>query len=238
MFAGIGGEEQAVGLTLYTDAYVVRGTIRTRQRRVTDILNHAEDDFLVISDATFDEFGSRAQTVQSEFAQVNLGTVLFAVADTPVEPIPELRMPKIAEQALISVPPFRITGRIHLLPERDLREALGELTGRFIPVTEATYWSDTVGEARTTAAMVAFNHARAQILAPNREIDPWAGLDRSGAPQAEIGTEWADLANLADRSADLSPSADPSPSAELSPLADLSGPPDPSASADPETAPG
>jgi hypothetical protein len=184
MFAGIGGEEQAVALTLYTDAYVVRGTIRTRHRRLSDILNQAENDFLVISAATFDEFGSRAQTVVSDFAQVNLGTVLFAVADTSVEPLPELRMPKIPEQALISVPPFRITGRIHLMPERDLREALGELTGRFIPVTEATYWSDIVGEARTVAPMVAFNHSRAQILAPHREVDPWAGLDRSGEPQA------------------------------------------------------
>jgi hypothetical protein len=70
------------------------------------------------------------------------------------------------------------------MPERDLREALGELTGRFIPVTEATYWSDIVGEARTVAPMVAFNHSRAQILAPHREVDPWAGLDRSGEAQA------------------------------------------------------
>jgi hypothetical protein len=219
MFAGIGGEEQAVALTLYTDAYVVRGTHRTRQRRLTDVLNQAEHDFLVISDATFDEFGSRAQTVQSEFAQVNLATVLFAVTDTPVEPVAELRMPKIASQALISVPPFRITGRIHLMPERDLREALGELIGRFIPVTEATYWSDIVGEARTAAPMVAFNHARAQILAPHHEVDPWAGLDRSAAPQADIGREWADVgapdgvAEAADpwATADVPGTAEPEP---------------------------
>ena len=55
-----------------------------------------------------------------------------------------------------------------------------ELTGRFVPVTDATYWSDSIGEARATAAMVAINHQRAQILAPHREVDPWAGLDRSG----------------------------------------------------------
>jgi hypothetical protein len=104
--------------------------------------------------------------------------VLFAVGDSPVQPVPELRTPKIPEQALISIPPFRITGRIHLLPERDLRDALEELTGRFLPVTEATYWSDSVGEARTTAPLIAFNHGRAQILAPHREVDPWAGIVR------------------------------------------------------------
>lgn len=169
---------QTVNLTLYTDSFVVRGAVQTRQRRISDVLNHAENEFLVISDVTVDEFGSRAQPLRADFAQVNLNAVLFAVADTPVEPVPELRTPKIPERALISVPPFKVVGRIHLMPERDLREALTELTGHFLPVTDANYWSDTVGEARQTAPMVAVNHERAQILAPFKEADPWAGLDR------------------------------------------------------------
>ncbi len=169
---------QSVALTLYTDSFVVRGTTLTRQRRISDVLNHADNEFLVVSDVVIDEFGSRTQTMRADFAQVNLDAVLFAVADTRVEAVPELRTPKIPEMALISIPPFKVTGRIHLLPERDLREALLELTGHFIPVTDATFWSEIVGEARQTAQMVAVNHRRAQILAPYLESDPWAGLDR------------------------------------------------------------
>lgn len=176
----IGAEPTLVPLTLYTDAFVIKGTIRSRQTRITDILNQADEGFLVLSDAFVDEYGSRGTPVRTEYAQVNLGAVLFAVADTRVEARPDLRTPKVPEQALISIPPFRVIGRVHLLAERDLREALGELTGRFIPVTEATYWSDSIGEARASAAMVAINHERAQILAPHREVDPWAGLDRGG----------------------------------------------------------
>jgi hypothetical protein len=176
----IGGEPLKLPMTLFTDAFVIKGTIRTRQGRLTDILNSADEDFIVLEDAIVDEFGTRSQAVRSEFAQVNLHAVLFAVSDTTLEPRPDLRTPKVSEQALISIPPFRIIGHIHVLPERDLHDALRELTGRFVPVTEATYWSDTVGEARTSASMVAFNHRRAQILAPHREVDPWAGLDRSG----------------------------------------------------------
>lgn len=176
----LGGEPSLVALTLYTDAFVIRGTITTWQSRLTDIMNQADAEFLVLTDAVVDEYGARGTPVRTEYAQVNLGAVLFAVADATVEARPDLRTPKIPEQALISIPPFRVTGRVHLLPERDLREALGELTGRFIPVTEATYWSDSAGEARATAPMVAINHHRAQILAPHREVDPWAGLDRSG----------------------------------------------------------
>jgi hypothetical protein len=176
----LGGEPNVLALTLYTDAFVIKGSVRTRQARITYVLNQADEGFLVLSDTVVDEYGARGMPVRSEFAQVNLGAVLFAVADTSIEARPDLRTPKVPEQALISIPPFRITGRVHVMPERDLREALSELTGRFIPITDATYWSDSVGEARATAPMVAINHERAQILAPHREVDVWGGLDRSG----------------------------------------------------------
>ncbi len=184
MFDGLGGPPQSMALTLYTDAFVIRGSVASRQRRITDLLNVAEDRFLVLSDVSSDEFGTRGETIRAEFAQVNLASVLFAVADSPVEPAPELRTPKIIEEALISVPPFKVTGRIHLLPERSLRDALSELTGHFLPVTEATFWSDVLGEPRTTASLVAVNHQRAQIMAPHEVVDPWAGLD-PGAKRPE-----------------------------------------------------
>ena len=184
MFSGIGGEARSTAITLVTDAFVVRGSILTRHRRITDMLNAADEDFLVLENATFDEFGSTGTVMQTDYAQVNLGTVLFGVADDQVDPTPELRVPKVTERALVSIPPFTITGHIHLMPERDLHQALGELLGRFIPVTDAVYWSDRVGEARTTAVIVAVNHTRAHILAPFREIDPWAGLNRSGEDPA------------------------------------------------------
>lgn len=187
MFAGIGGDVRSASITLVTDAFIVRGTIQTRHRRITDMLNTADHDFLVLEQATFDEYGSTGVAIQTDFAQVNLGAVLFGVADDPVDVTPELRVPKVPERALISIPPFTITGHIHLMPERALREALDELMGRFIPVTEAVYWSDRVGEARATALIVAVNHTRAQILAPHREVDPWAGLDRSGGAAASPG---------------------------------------------------
>ena len=61
-------------------------------------------------------------------------------------------------------------------------------------MTDAEYWSDRVGEARQQAAMLAVNHARAQIMAPHREADPWAGLDRAGEASAVPPTASAELA--------------------------------------------
>jgi hypothetical protein len=191
---GIGGSLHQIQLTLYTDAFVIAGSIQTRQRRVTDILNQADDPFLVLSDVTFDEFGPTGATVKADFAQVNLASVLFAVAHDIVEAVPELRTPKMPEPALISIPPFKVTGRIHVLPERSLRDALSELQGTFIPVTQATYWSDSLGEARATAELVAVNHGLAQVLAPHREVDPWAGLpaDHAADPAASTAEPGSD----------------------------------------------
>jgi hypothetical protein len=184
MLSGIGGEVHVVNLMLYTDTHIVRATYATRQRRITDILNESDTDFIVVRDASFDDFGTSTQPMRAEYAQINLGAVLFAVAADHVEAVPELRTPKVAERALISIPPFRVVGNVHILPERNLQESLEELQGRFLPVTDAQFWSDKVGEARQNAAMVAINHARAQILAPHREADPWAGLDRAGEASA------------------------------------------------------
>ena len=169
-------------VTLYTDSYVVRATLRTRQRRLTDALTVPGEPFLVVEDAIFEEFGSRALVERAPFAQINLSTVLFAYAAEEVEATPELRTVKVPQKALVSIPPFRIVGQVHLLPERSLSEALGELLGRFVPVTDAVYWSDRLGEARTPVPMLAFNHARAQILAPYEERDVWDTAGGQAAP--------------------------------------------------------
>ncbi len=166
-----------VELTLYTDALITRGWVRTRQHRVTDILNLADQPFLILEDVSVDEIGDRGSPIRADIAQINLDSVLFAVADAPVEPSPELRTPKRPVEVILSVPPFRVTGTIHLMAgESSLREALQELDTRFLPVTDAVYWSDRLGEARHSALLVAVNQRRTQILARHQEVDPWAGL--------------------------------------------------------------
>ena len=175
-----------VELTLYTDALIIHGKVRTRQHRVTDILNLTDAPFLILEDVTVEEYGDRGQPIRTDLAQINLGSVLFAVAYEPVEPSPELRTPKQPAAAIVSVPPFRITGTIHLMAgEATLREALSDLDAPFIPVTDATFWSDQLGEGRKSALLVAVNHKRTQILAQHQEIDPWAGLGGSSTAEGE-----------------------------------------------------
>ena len=78
----LGGEPTLVTLTLYTDAFVIRGTLVSRQRRVTDMLNNAEDNFLVLGDVTSDEFGTRGETIRADYA-LTVGRNLVHASDGP-----------------------------------------------------------------------------------------------------------------------------------------------------------
>jgi hypothetical protein len=181
---GSQGSLRAFPLTLYTELLVVRGTIPTLQHRITDILNQAAEPHLVLEDVTLEEYGSTEPPLRAAFAQVNLASVLFAVSLTTLAPVHELRTPKVSERALLSIPPFRVVGQVHLLLGRSLRESLADLSGTFIPVTDATFWSDRAGEARQTVAFVGVNRARAQVFAPFHEVDQWSSV---GLAEGEPG---------------------------------------------------
>jgi hypothetical protein len=155
-------------LTLFTDRFVIHATFKSHERRLSDSLNVPGEPFLVVEDARFEELGTRTVLEEAPFAQINLSTVLFAVAHEPAPAVPEMRRLKVTQKALVILPPFRIAGQLHLLPDRDLHRQLGELTGRFVPMTGCQFWAEAEGP-RTTVSMVAFNHSRAQILAPYQE---------------------------------------------------------------------
>jgi hypothetical protein len=159
-------------LMLVTDTSIVRGHVLTRQHRLSDTLNDSERPFVVLQQVEMVDVVGPGRTVQAAYAQVNLDAVLFAVTSVPVAPIPELTTPKAPQRAFITVPPYLVVGNIHLGAGDALREGLGKLVGRFLPVTDAVYWSDALGVDRTDALMVAVNHARAQILVPFEEIVP------------------------------------------------------------------
>ncbi len=119
-------------LVLYTDSLIARGTVRTRQHRVTDILNLADDPFLILRRSRSTSTAVTARRSR-RVRQINLDTVLFAVANTPVEPIPELRRPRRRSRRSSRSP---VPGHRHRPPAAhrgNLREALTELTGRFCP---------------------------------------------------------------------------------------------------------
>jgi hypothetical protein len=180
-----GTTEHVMRLTIYTDSYVVRGGLRGGPSQLGDALNGARHEFLLLEGVKFEEFGSHALVEDVPYAQVNLDTVLFAVTESGS--LDGGDTPGGSERVIATVPPFRITGRLSLGAGRELREPLTQPEGRFLTLADAVFSSERLNEPRTMAPLLAFNHARAHIIAPHAERDVWAGLGTGAATGEAAG---------------------------------------------------
>jgi hypothetical protein len=181
-----GTRERVTRLAIYTDSYLVRGDVRSGFGDLGDVLNGAQHDFLLLEAVKFEEFGSHALVEEVLYAQVNLDAVLFAVTETGS--LEGTQTPGTgSERVIATVPPFRISGRLTLGSGHWLREPLAEPEGRFLALADAVFSSERLNEPRTMAPLLAFNHARAHIIAPHAERDVWAGLGTGAAGDEPAG---------------------------------------------------
>jgi hypothetical protein len=154
---------QELPLTFMTDRLVIQGTILTRVRRLTDMVNEPGLEHLVLQDVTFMEFGSRRVVAKGVAAQVRLSDVLFVHTNGPTESTSTMRMPKQPVKATLLLPPFTVEGTIHLPFESELRIALDAYGDRFVPITGARYWAYGVAESPASVDLLVVNHARAHV---------------------------------------------------------------------------
>lgn len=161
---------------LYTEHYLVRGRISAPQGSLLEALNRAGDE-IVLEDAFFDEFASREIVGQAAFAQVNLTMVILAALDDEFEDGAESPERASGGHVMIGVPPYRVTGHVELGNQPGLRQLLDRMSGRFVEVRDATFWSESLNEPRKRTGALAVNHARAHVVAPFEERDVWAGVD-------------------------------------------------------------
>lgn len=157
---------QPVPLTVVTAQLVIQGTLRTRLRRLTDVLNEPDAEHLVLFEAMFMEVGSRRIAADSGVAQIPLADVLFVHSTDPTESTDGVRTPKQPIQTIVLVPPFTIEGQIHLPYESELHQALDAFAGRFVPITAARYWAKGEAESPTYADLLVVNHSRAHVAVP------------------------------------------------------------------------
>ena len=104
-----------VDVDCYTAAYRVSGRIATRFERVADIANLAPASHLVIEQATVSEYAAPAATLSVPQVLLALDELCFMVVDASrPDARPEMRIPKRAVQAQLAIPPFRLTGAVHV----------------------------------------------------------------------------------------------------------------------------
>ena len=103
-------------VTLYTRTHLIRGRCATRLHRLTDLLEGAVSDLVVLTEVMIDEHGRTASPLRVPFAQVRLEAVLFAVADVVPESHPGPGLVTTPEVGLVLIPPFTLTGHLASAP--------------------------------------------------------------------------------------------------------------------------
>jgi hypothetical protein len=137
----------ALDLTLVTPALVIEGIFQTRLRRLSDVLNEAGTEHLILSDARVMELGSRRIVAGPGVVRVQLSDVLFAHRNAPVDAGAEMRTSMQPVKSMLLITPFTIEGQIHLAYEPEIARALDAQASRFMTVSAATYWAYAVAES-------------------------------------------------------------------------------------------
>jgi hypothetical protein len=132
------GEEPAnVEIDCYTSAYRVSGQTATRFTRVSDIVNLLSSTHLVITHATMSEYGAPSATLGAAQVLVSLDDILFVVSHSADGGSrPEMRIPKRAVLAQLALPPFRLTGSVHVPQGSRPGDGLLNVGDRFVSMTD------------------------------------------------------------------------------------------------------
>lgn len=153
-----------VQLDLYTAAYRVSGTVATRFSRVADVLNQAGGSHLALDHATVSEYDDPTATLGAQQVYVALEEVLFTIAATEGEARPEMRIPKRPVKAQIAIPPFRLTGSIHVAQGSRPADGLLSAADRFLAMTDVTVSCASHPELGRSAPALAVQRRLAHVL--------------------------------------------------------------------------
>jgi hypothetical protein len=158
------GALASVSIDLYTTAYRVSGSIETRFGRVTEILNQLSGGHLTVLQAMITEHADAGSTLTTPSALVAVDEILFMVATDLTGTSNEMRIPKRPVRAQLAIPPFRITGTIHVPMGSRPVDGLLHGVDQFVAMTDATLASAPHPHLDRTASVVALRRGGAQVL--------------------------------------------------------------------------
>jgi hypothetical protein len=159
------GALREVAVDVYTSAYRISGTVRTPFGRVAEILNQLPSTHLAMEQATLSEHAEEASVLGVPSALVALDEILLMIAgELSGEPRAEMRIQKRPIRAQLELPPFRVTGQIHVPIGSRPIDGLLNVVDRFVPMTDVTVSSVAHPQLERTAPAIALRRDRAHVL--------------------------------------------------------------------------
>jgi hypothetical protein len=156
----------SVPIDVYTTAYRVSGVHATRFTRVGDIVNQLSSTHMLIDQATVSEYDNPSATLGAHQVLVTLDEILFVIATEAEagQAQPEMRIPKRPVQAQVGLPPFRLTGSVHVVAGSRPVDGLLNASDRFLPMTNVTISSGAHPELGRTAGALALQRSLAHLI--------------------------------------------------------------------------
>lgn len=155
-----------VEVDLLTDAYRISGIIETRFGRIADILNQQAGTHVTILRATIGEHadpGGATTAAPSALVAVT-AILLMSAPGLPGTASPDMVIQKRRVEAQFAIPPFRVSGTIHVPPASRPSEGVMHMTDKFLAMTDVTISSSAFPELARTAPAAALSRDRAQLL--------------------------------------------------------------------------
>jgi hypothetical protein len=164
--------ESLISASIFTLTTAITCELRVRQRRLTDYLNAAEEQFFMVDKARITPLAAASSLARTApYAQLNRDSVVFAIPysgeATDEEDQKRLVMvQKLPHQVTLNAPPFSLQGVIHLLKETSLRDALLFMRQQFVPITSAEAVYLPTGQ-RFSGSIMIVNRMRIEAVFPS-----------------------------------------------------------------------
>jgi hypothetical protein len=157
---------RAVQVDAYTAAFRVSGSLQTRFSRVGDMINLQSGSHLTIAQATISEYADPSATLSAPQALVAIDELLvFVAAETPGEhTASEMRIEKRPVKAQLAIPPFRLTGTIHVPHGSRPVDGLLNLHERFMLMTDVQLVAAPYPELGRQVPALAMRRDRAHVV--------------------------------------------------------------------------
>ncbi|MBI2845470.1 MAG: hypothetical protein HYX86_02865, partial [Chloroflexi bacterium] len=130
---------------LFTSTHSLSGQVFTHGRRVTDFLNDSASQLIVLSAVrSFALEKPQGEILSARWAQVNKETTLLVILEkTSPDWVARQRrrpmeyVPKDRHLVQVMIPPFQVTGYVHLIKGITLEQVLLDIAPAFIPISAA-----------------------------------------------------------------------------------------------------
>lgn len=170
---------ESVSVEIYTSAYRIIGTIQTPFRRVAEILNQLPSAHVTIEHASVVEYAAPGSVTRAATAHVAVDEILVMVApEIEGQPRAEMRIQKKPATAVLSMPPLRLSGSVHVPVGSHPIDGFLNVGDRFVPMTDVRLTSAAHPDLDREVPILAVRRDRAHVMVITDGAEPRE--DRAG----------------------------------------------------------